>query len=183
MKGATIALRAATVDDARAIATVQVRSWQSAYPGIVPEAFLRSLSVEAREAAWQAILREGASHTFVAEEPHGIIGWISVGRSRDPDAGPTTGELWAIYVAPESWGRGAGRALWDRGGAHLRASGFLDVTVWVLEDNRRALRFYESTGFAPDRGQQKVIELGGAALVEIRLRGKLAADPGSPPTG
>ena len=99
-----------------------------------------------------------------------------MGRSRDPDGRPTTGELWAIYVAPDDWGRGAGRALWERGRSSLQASGFLDVTVWVLEDNRRALRFYEAAGFAPDGGHDKTIELGGESLTEIRLRRDLGDD-------
>lgn len=141
-------LRRATPDDAGAIATIHVRSWQAAYQGIVPEALLRSLSIETRAATWRTILLEAASEVYVAEKSQEIIGWISVSRSRDPDAGPATGELWAIYVAPEHWGRGAGRALWKRGESSLKASGFLDVTVWVLKDNRRGLRFYESAGFA-----------------------------------
>lgn len=161
-------VRRATVDDASAIATIHVTSWQAGYQGIVPEPFLRSLSVEAREARWREILQQEASVTYVVEDPRHIAGWISVGRSRDPEVVPTTGELWAIYVAPADWGRGAGRALWDRGRAHLSESGFLDVTVWVLKDNRRALRFYEAAGFARD-GQERPIEIGGASLPEIRL--------------
>ena len=122
-----------------------------------------------RPAWWTSwILQQEASVTYVVEDPRHIAGWISVGRSRDPEVVPTTGELWAIYVAPADWGRGAGRALWDRGRAHLSESGFLDVTVWVLKDNRRALRFYEAAGFARD-GQERPIEIGGASLPEIRL--------------
>jgi ribosomal protein S18 acetylase RimI-like enzyme len=128
------------------------------------------LSIEAQEAAWRTTLQEETSDVFVAKESQEIVGWISVSRCRDPDVGPTTGELFAIYVAPESWGSGAGRALWNRGKSYLRASGFSDVVLWVLKENRRALRFYEAAGFAPDPGQEKVIELGGVGLLEIRLR-------------
>src|SRR5262245_18467765 len=39
-----IHVRWATPDDAAAIATVHVHAWQAAYAGILPEAFLRSLS-------------------------------------------------------------------------------------------------------------------------------------------
>jgi hypothetical protein len=44
------------------------------------------------------------------------------------------------------------------------------VTVWVLKDNARALAFYHSSGFVIDAGAEKTDELGGAALVEVRLR-------------
>lgn len=119
---------------------------------------------------WRGLLREKTSEVYVAEEAQDIIAWICVSKSRDPDAKPTTGELWAIYVEPGHWGRGVGRALWDRGGSYLKASGFSDVTLWTFKDNRRALRFYESAGFTLEPGHQKTIELGGADIVEVRLR-------------
>jgi ribosomal protein S18 acetylase RimI-like enzyme len=163
-------VRRATLDNARAIATIHVHSWQAAYAGIVPDAFLRSLSIESREAAWRTILEASASETHVVEEREELVGWISIGTSRDPDAPLTTGEVWALYVAPECWRRGAGRALWSRGHAALKTAGFLDATLWVLQHNRQARRFYESAGFVPDPGQDKTIELGGVELLEIRLR-------------
>jgi uridine kinase len=169
-------IREATLEDARAIATIHVRSWQSAYQGIVPETFLRSLSIDAREARWRTILVESASATYVAEERETMLGWASVGKSRDADAATTTGELWAIYVGPEHWHRGAGRALWERGESRLKASGFHAVVVWVLKDNRRAQRFYEAVGFVLDPGQERLIEIDGTALPEIRFRRALAAD-------
>lgn len=168
-----VLLRRATADDVSAIATIHVRAWQAAYPGIVPDEFLRSLSIEDRMARWRTILEEAASTVFVAEAPEGVVGWISVGRSRDRDATPTTGELWAIYVAPGHWRHGAGQALWDGAKAHLAASGCSDVTVWVLEDNHPARRFYERMGFAGEPDQTRPIEIGGARLPEVRLRGSL----------
>jgi hypothetical protein len=40
------AVRPATPDDADAIASVHVRSWQAAYRGIVPDAMLDALSIQ-----------------------------------------------------------------------------------------------------------------------------------------
>jgi ribosomal protein S18 acetylase RimI-like enzyme len=171
-----VTVRRATLDDALAIATIHVRAWQVAYQGIVDAAFLDSLSVEEREARWRKNLTEGASAMYVAEGPDGVIGWASVGRCRDPDATPATGELWAMYVAPDRWHRGIGRALWARGRSHLAGDGFKEVVVWVLEDNRPARRFYEAVGFGGEPDQIKVIDIGGAGLREIRLRGPLGGD-------
>jgi ribosomal protein S18 acetylase RimI-like enzyme len=167
-------VRPATSADARAIATIQVRAWQAAYQGIVPESFLRELSVAAREERWQTILMESPSVTYVAEESDRVVGWISVGESRDDDTVSSTGELWAIYVGPDSWGLGAGQALWRRGAEHLRAAGYADAIVWVLKANRRGIRFYEAAGFVRDGGREKLLEIGGAAIPEIRLRSPLA---------
>lgn len=166
-------IRRATVDDALAVATIHVRAWQAAYKGIVPPAFLESLSVEDREARWRKNLTEGASAMYVAEEANGVVGWASVGGCRDPDATPATGELWAIYVAPSRWHHGVGRALWVRARSHLEAARCSNVVVWVLEDNHLARRFYEAVGFAAEPDLTKVIEIGGAGLREVRLRGPL----------
>jgi len=167
-------LRRAIPTDARAIAAIHVRSWQVAYEGIVPDAFLQSLCVENREAVWRECLQEGTLEVHVVEECDDVIGWMSVSSSRDPDAGPPTGELCAIYIAPEHWHQGAGRLLWDRAELSLRVAGFAEVTLWVLRDNCRARRFYESLGFAPEPDQQKLIELGGLGLTEVRLRYRLS---------
>jgi L-amino acid N-acyltransferase YncA len=169
-------IREATLDDARAIATIHVRAWQSAYQGIIPETVLRSLSIDAREARWRTILVESDSATYVAAETGTILGWASVGKSRDADAAPTTGELWAIYVGPDHWRRGVGRALWEHGKSQLNASGFHDVVVWVLKDNRRAQRFYAAVGFVLDPGQERLIEIDGTPVPEIRSRRALAGD-------
>jgi len=167
-------VRLATVDDAAGIAAVHVRAWQVGYLGLVPDSFLSSLSVEAREMTWAETLRKRESATYVAEEDREVLGWMSVGGSRDADTGPETGELWAIYVGPRHWSRGVGRALWSRGEGHLKGSGYRDVIVWLLKGNRRALRFYEAAGFASDEGREKVLDFSGMPVPEIRLRKQLA---------
>src|SRR5262245_22719567 len=120
-------VRSATPDDAGVIASVHVRAWQAAYAQILPEAFLTSLSIAERTRVWHARLHERPVQTYVAEHAAQVIGWAVVGRSRDADAPVTTGELWAIYVAPEHWGGGAGRALWSRGRERLEAIGCVEA--------------------------------------------------------
>jgi ribosomal protein S18 acetylase RimI-like enzyme len=162
-------IRPATPDDSRAIATIHVLAWQARYQGVVPAQFLAALSVEQRERMWRQKLEQGAPDTWVMEEHGAVLGWINAGASRDPDALPSTSELWAIYVDPKHWRRGVGQRLWSEIEDQLRRSGFADVTLWVLRDNAGALAFYRSNGFVVD-GLEKPIELGGTELVEIRLR-------------
>ena len=52
----------------------------------------------------------------------------------------------------------------------LRAQGFTDVTLWVFEDNERALRFYMSNGFVRDSCADRIVDRGGKALSEVRMR-------------
>jgi len=161
--------RRATTADSLVIATIHVRSWQTAYQGIVPAQFLASMSVGQREGIWRQRLEQDTPGTWVIEEHGAVLGWISAGPSRDTDALASTSELWAIYVDPRHWRRGVGQRLWSQVEDHLRCSGFSDVTLWVLQNNARALAFYRSNGFVVD-GIEKTVELGGTELVEIRLR-------------
>ena len=167
-------VRIARLDDAREIAAIHVRAWQSAYRGIMPPAFLGTLSVDQRESFWRQQLERGDTTILVAEDDEQVLlGWANVGRSRDADAGSATGELYAIHVSPEHWRRGVGQQLWREGAVHLRRAGFAEVTLWVLRDNVGACAFYRANGFAVDTGIEKPLHLAGAERVEIRLRKNL----------
>jgi hypothetical protein len=89
-------IRSATPIDARAIATIHVEAWRAAYRGIVPDEYLDSLSIDGRESAWRQNLLAADTSTWVAQESDAIVGWISVGASRDTDAGTSAGEIWAV---------------------------------------------------------------------------------------
>jgi ribosomal protein S18 acetylase RimI-like enzyme len=166
-------VRRAKATDAPAIAAIHVHAWQTAYQGIVPSAFLDSLSIEEREGRWRANLELRTSETWVAEENEEVVGWISAAGSRDPDSQPLTGEVWAMYVDPSCWRQGLGRRLLREAEGYLVTCGFSEVTLWVLEENTRAIAFYESNGLVADPVSQKTIMLGGAELSEIRLRKRL----------
>ena len=58
------------------------------------------------------------------------------------------------------WGDGSGPALLAASLDALRASGFATASLWVLEDNPRARRFYEREGWAVDGGQRQEDVLG-----------------------
>ena len=61
---------------------------------------------------------------------------------------PETGEIIAIYVLAEYYGKGVGRQLMEAGMEQLKA--YPKICLWVLKDNGRAIRFYEKSGFRPD---------------------------------
>ncbi len=166
-------VRQAKPEDAKAIAAIHVQAWQVAYQGTVPQVYLDSLSVGSRERFWQQTLDQRTSDTWVVEEGSKVLGWINAARSRDSDAGPSIGEVWAIYVDPPQWRRGIGRLLWREAERHLSASGFSEATLWVLKYNSPAIAFYESNGFVVESGSEKAITRGGAELREIRLRKRL----------
>ena len=159
-------VRSANVNDAESIAFIHVLAWQHAYINIFPTEFLANLSVEARTAAWQQLLVENQNTTIVKELDGGIVGWASGGVSRDADAIDEL-EVHAIYVLPDYWGRGIGTELMY--GMDTIFSPHLKQTLWVLRENRRAIRFYQKLGYEPD-GMHNELERGGVKQQEIRLR-------------
>ncbi len=140
-------VRRALPADAPAIARVHVASWQAAYQMLIPTSRLARFTVPRRTAAWTSNLRDRPTHTAVFEGPTGITGFASRGASR---ALPAWGEIWALYVAPRSWGCGVGSALFADAMAALAGQGLPRVVIWVLDGNHRALDFYEGNGFVLD---------------------------------
>ncbi|PZR64017.1 MAG: GNAT family N-acetyltransferase [Chloroflexi bacterium] len=174
-------IRRATPDDAKEIADVHVRSWQVAYRGLLPDEVIEEMVAgrQARAERFRALLsdEESPPRVWVAVDGVSIVGMAVVGPSRDPEAGPTTGELEAIYLAPEAMGRGIGRALLDQAVADLGERGFTDAMLWVLRENRRARHFYNAAGWRTD-GATKEEERPGGTLHEVRYRRSLRADGG-----
>ncbi|HSL09750.1 MAG TPA: GNAT family N-acetyltransferase [Actinomycetota bacterium] len=147
---AGVMFRAATVDDARAIAEVHVASWRWAYDGLLPQTVLDGLSVDERARGWTPIVAADPRSVVVALDGDRVIGFASVGPTRDDDPPPGTGEVFALYLVPEVAGTGVGEALLRRAEARLRETGFVRATLWVLETNERARRFYERCGWSWD---------------------------------
>jgi GNAT superfamily N-acetyltransferase len=63
----------------------------------------------------------------------------------------------ALYVRPAAWGTGVAARLHDRAVEALREAGVERARLWVLEENRRARRFYERRGWVLD-GTSRVVE-------------------------
>jgi GNAT superfamily N-acetyltransferase len=162
-----VKIRKATLEDAEAIATVHVASWQAAYKGIMPEQFLKTLSLEARAATWRKLLQAGTSQALVAQVDEVIIGWIAFGACRDKDKYSNWAEIEALYVLPEFWRKGIGGRLSDSARQLLHTAGYTFATLWVLSENHHARAFYQRNGFTQD-DSSKLIQIGGVQLTEIR---------------
>ncbi len=158
-------VRDARADDAEAIAGVHVAAWQEAYKHVFPRDALASLSVEERTAQWHEWLKPSEITVLVAEQGGEVCAFASAGQSRDEES---AAELYAIYVDPPIWGSGMGRALLLEIEGRLRDTGFGQATLWVLQDNPRARRFYETAGWCAETTRSKIIL--GLEIVEIRYR-------------
>jgi ribosomal protein S18 acetylase RimI-like enzyme len=169
-------VRKAKVEDASRIALAHVRSWQVAYRGHMPDEFLDSLDVDKHTNIWRELTQDPEKIILVAEDSESNIeGFSALGPSRDADANPNTAEVSAIYVHPEKWRKGIGRALLSASLDQVRKCEFNRVTLWVLKANQRARSFYESFGFIQDGAIKDDDHWKSFAVREVRYRLNLRA--------
>src|SRR5215467_934223 len=123
-------LRPAEPADAMSVAHVHVRSWQSVYRGLLPDEYLDQLRPEDRAARYDFATRDPQRpQTIVAVEAGAIRGFATTAPSRDADLAEY-GELGALYVDPDYWGRGIGMALVSAARDRLVALGFGNALLW-----------------------------------------------------
>lgn len=139
-------VRQARADDAPPVARIYVDSWHDTYAGIVPTRLLRALTHNGQAARWRSAIRaQGREFVLVAEsDVHGLVGMMSLGPARDGELG-YDGEVYALYVDPAFFGRGAGRALLRAGFTVLRGRGYASCLIWAHAKNP-VRYFYEAMG-------------------------------------
>jgi len=157
-------IRPGTPEDAETVARVQVASWQEGYKHLFSDEQLSGISLPDRTRFWRRF------PPIVAEVDEEVVGFVKVGPAHRDEAAES--ELYAIYVHPEHWGRGVGRALIEAGEAFLREQGYSSAILWVWDDNPRARRFYEAAGWAAD-GAQKDDEFWGMSARVVRYAKRL----------
>ncbi|KAB8193960.1 GNAT family N-acetyltransferase [Nonomuraea phyllanthi] len=146
MSTMTFELRPATPDDSQAIEVVRITTWRVAYHGIMPDSYLDALDVRPAVVRRRAEgIATGVTAGVVALRDGRLRGFSLYGASRDE--GIDGMEVYAIYVLPDEFSTGMGRALMTESVDRVRESGHTEVGLWVLADNARARRFYERSGF------------------------------------
>jgi ribosomal protein S18 acetylase RimI-like enzyme len=147
-------VRAATVHDAANLAAIHVRSWKAAYQGLLPQDYLDMICLSYGAERWLRNLQASdwpKAGVVVAVPGPELVGFVGFGPTRDEgeDAG-LVGEIRAIYVIPEAWGKGLGKRLMASALGRLAVAGYAQATLWVLDTNARARGFYEKGGWAQD---------------------------------
>lgn len=166
-------IRDARPDDAGVIADIRVASWRVAYAGLLPEGLLAGLSVEDGTANWSQALssvrHDGA--VLIVEQDGAQCGFAAFGPSRRQE--PAVGEIYAIYLRPEVWRQGLGSRLMAAAVGRLTEIGYRTATLWVVDTNDRARRFYEAMGWE-DTGRHKIDHAFGSPLSEVAYQLRLS---------
>jgi hypothetical protein len=151
-------VRQAQTGDATAIAAVQVRSWQAAYRGLMPQAYLDSLDPAQRTALWDTVLAESAwpqAGVLVVEDQALVTGFAAMCPTRGPGRGSGAGGGDHRYLpGARSLGADAGRQLMTASLGVLAGAGYREATLWVLDSNQRARQTQQRTRPAPAPGRR-----------------------------
>lgn len=158
----------AGIEHSALISSIYCRSWKQTYVGMIPPAYLEHLSPEHWTAAFEKWIGEQTYDVLIAWEGQVALGAVCFGASRED---PGWGEIQSIYVLPEFWGKGYGKALMHGALTQLRQKGFGQIYLWVLDQNKKAQGFYQSLGFAATP-KTYTLEIHGAALLDYRYEFK-----------
>ncbi|HEY2886661.1 MAG TPA: GNAT family N-acetyltransferase [Rhizomicrobium sp.] len=159
-------IRRAQSEDGSAVANVRVASWRATYRGIVPDSYLDHMP--SNEELWGRIAAgaEPNSELLICEDEGRIVGFASFGAARPPHF-DYSGELHATYFLPEATGKGYGRAIMRETVRALTRRGYADMMLWVMEDNLRGRRFYESFGGSQIANSRQSFEIAGRTIFEV----------------
>ena len=123
------------------------KSWQETYAGLIAPQYLEKLTLE-KCMAWA---HQWPQNTLVLKIDDQVIGFSCYGQSQDPDF-QDAGEVIALYLLAEHQDQGLGlklmRATMDK------LADKRQVILWVLESNKKAIRFYQDYGFRLDGGDR-----------------------------
>lgn len=158
--------RAATYEDAPAVAALHADSWKRHYRGAFADDYLDGPVEDERLAVWSSRLASpspGAA-TIVGIDG-GLIGFVHVVLDADPEHGALVDNL---HVRHDAQRRGIGAELMGRAAAYAtteRPGG--SMYLWVLEHNTRAQAFYRSIG-GEEADREASTPPGGGSVVGIR---------------
>lgn len=169
-------IRPAEVDDARAIATIHVRSWQDTYIDILPEHGLAALSIDDRMQQWSGWLQaeNNPTRALVVEMDEMVVGFAAWGPNTDANAEPGTAMLYSIYLHPNHKGAGIGSQLLESVEVEMIAEGHAAAVLHVLEQNAPTRTFYERHGWKliPDSAEvERFFEMN---MTTVRYRKQLS---------
>ena len=151
-----IEIRRAFEPDAPVIASIINEAWKAAYAGIIPQRYLDSLDrlPRARQLA-EGLARSDSLRYYLLELNGVAVGAASLHPACEDDL-PNTAEFSFFYLLPTVWRCGYGRMLLERLKLEAKEQGFEQLCCWVLEENHRAISFYESQGMRRDGKRQTV---------------------------
>ena len=171
---ADVSVRPARVEDAPAVARVQVAAWGSAYGDLLSGELLAAVGSEPGVGRWRSCVQAPPSprhRVLVACAGRDVVGVAAVGPSEDRDRDVRVdAEVGVLLVTPDARGAGHGSRLLMACVEHLRVQAFERAYTWVgaAEDALRA--FLVGAGWAADGAHRQLDLRGDGAVVVAQVR-------------
>ena len=130
--------------DAADLARVHVEAWRETYAGLLPDPYLRGMSVPlyTRRFHRQLTASRPAERVLAVEGRDGLVGYCA-GQTHAYDS---MGEVSTLYLVRRAQKVGLGRRLLGATARVLQARGARSLRLWVLDGNEPARGFYEHLG-------------------------------------
>jgi GNAT superfamily N-acetyltransferase len=139
-----VQIRLAKVSDSAGLAKVQVSSYQTAYRGFLPDAFLDQFSLEEQTQDWLDLLAQPDHDPLyvVVDSDDQVLGY-ALGRRLMSE--PFDCELRSLHVLKEYQRQGYGRALIAAIARHYADAGCKSLILWTMKGNTARV-MYEKLG-------------------------------------
>lgn len=163
-------IRKTVIEDIPLLADIHLASKKVAEKDIVDRNYLEGLTPEEYVVNWQGWHAADDSKSLIAIKDGQAIGLISYGPLRTPPAGTSkirplySAEIFAIYVHPDYFQNGAGKALLKAAVEDLINNKHTSLCLWALAKNKRACSFYEAMG--GQRVGKMMVEMGPSKVKE-----------------
>ena len=148
-----------TAEEIEGKSRVHWQTWREAYDDLLPAEFQETMTLE----RCRFFSQKYPENTLIAIVDMKVVGFISYGNYRDETI--RAGEIIALYVLKDYYGKGIAQKLMKEALSTLEQ--FSEIFLWVLNENKRAIAFYQKMGFTFD-GQEKILDLG-KPITEIRM--------------
>ena len=137
-------------ENAEEVGRIHALSWKAAYCDILSPTDWLGFTPEKRAAVFRRNYQQTPDQTYLFYAAGEAKGMAILGPSWEEEYPEDLGEIGAFYFLPEAWGTGLAQKALHFCCSYFEKNGCQGVLLWVLEDNRRARRFYEKSGFCFD---------------------------------
>ena len=140
-------IRKVVQGDEVSLAYIQTESWKAAFKGIIPDDLLKKYTeISPVITMYQKLLDDNRGNGYILEidgKPH-CIAWWDATREVDMQG---YAELICIHSLQDNWRKGYGNKMMERVLRDVKEAGFTKIMLWVFEENKNAIKFYEANGF------------------------------------
>lgn len=139
----SIKIRKATLNDIKAISTIKVEGWQSAYKNIISDKYLDNMDITK---TIEKNIKNFDRHPFIVAEVNSeVVGFCcyDFGNIEELDENADC-ELRGIYVKPSMKRKGIGRKLIEYVKKEFLKANKEKMILWCLKENYPSREFYKS---------------------------------------